>query len=129
MSRGSTFIRWVAQTIMPFPDQDYNKRDASLPSGCKDLADLIKREQALASQCDPEPPITRHILLPEKISIKYLAEIVERDLAVIIADLVRLRCYLGKNRSIDFEDAVRLLRKYGVAAEKQPDSAPEPPAK
>jgi hypothetical protein len=103
---------------MPFPNQDYSKRDSSLPSGCKDLADLIKREEALASQSEPEPPITRRILLPEKVSIKYLAEVVGRDLAVIIADLVKLRCYLGDNRSIDFDDAARLLRKYGVGADK-----------
>jgi len=101
---------------MPFPNQDYSKRDCQLPAGCKDLTDAIKHETASISPPPAEPPITRHVTLPEKVSVKFMAEISGQELSVIVDDLVRLRCFLGLNRSLDFEDAAKVLRKYGISA-------------
>jgi len=63
-----------------------------------------------------DPPIVGHVTLPEKVSIHYLAEVAGQELSTIVDDLVRLRCFLGLNRSLDFEDAAKLLRKYGISA-------------
>jgi hypothetical protein len=101
---------------MPFPNQDYSKRDCQLPAGCKDLADAIKHEAASVSPPPAEPPITRYVTLPEKVSVKFMADISGQELSTIVDDLVRLRCFLGLNRSLDFEDAAKLLRKYGISA-------------
>ena len=65
-----------------------------------------------------ETPITRHVTLPDKVAIGYLAEIIDQELRTIIDDLVRLRLFLGVNRSLDFDDAAKLLRKYGIEANR-----------
>jgi len=63
-----------------------------------------------------DPPIVGHVTLPEKVSIRYLAEVAGQELSTVIDDSVRLRCFLGLHRSLDFEDAAKLLRKYGISA-------------
>ena len=63
-----------------------------------------------------DPPVIGHVTLPEKVSIRYLAEITGQEFSTIVDDLVRLRCFPSLNRSLDFEDAARLLRKYRIAA-------------
>jgi hypothetical protein len=105
-------------TLMPFPNQDYNKRDYLLPAGCKDLADAIKCEGASVPLPAPEPPITRHVTLPEKVSVRFLAEISGQALDTIARVMSQLRIGVSVERSVDFEDAARILRRYGIAAEK-----------
>jgi hypothetical protein len=104
---------------MPFPNQNYSKRDCLLPDGCKDLVDAIKREEASVSPPVPDPPIVKYVTLPAKVSLGYLAEVTGQELATIIDELVHLRLFLGMHRSLDFEDAAKLLRKYGIGANRQ----------
>jgi hypothetical protein len=101
---------------MPLPHPNYSKRDYLLPEGCRDLVDAIKREERSASQPVPDPPIVKHVTLPAKVSLGYLVEVTEQDLATIIDELVCLRLFLGIYRSLDFKDAARFLRKYGISA-------------
>jgi len=96
---------------MPFPNPDYSKRDSLLPAGCKDLSDAIKHEQDSAMRPAPDPPITRQISLPEKVSVKYLAEITGASVRTITT-LVSI------HRSVDFEVAARILRKFGIEAKR-----------
>jgi len=102
--------------VMPFPNHDYGKRDGLLPSGCKDLADAIKIEEAFALPLSPEPPIIRKILLPEKVAVRYLAEVSGASLYTIIITLRELHVIIDVERSVDFNIAAKLLRKYGIAA-------------
>jgi hypothetical protein len=104
---------------MPFPNQDYNKRHYLLPGGCKDLADAIKLEQA-SLPAAPEPPITRRVSLPEKVSVRFLAETCGQSLYTIATVMWQLGIYVSVDRSVDFEDAARILRRYGIAAERTP---------
>jgi hypothetical protein len=103
---------------MPFPNQDYNKRHYLLPDGCKDLADAIKREQSSILPVAPEPPITRQVSLPEKVSVRFLAEISGQSLYTIATVMWQLGIYVSVDRSVDFEDAAKILRRYGIAAER-----------
>ena len=93
---------------MSFPNQDYSKRDSLLPAGCKDLSDAIKHEQDSAV---PDPPIIRQVSLPEKVSVKYLAEITG-------ASVRTMTTLVSIHRSVDFEVAARILRKYGIEAKR-----------
>ena len=103
---------------MPFSHQDHGKRDYLLPAGCKDLADALKHEEASRPQPIPEPPITRRVTLPEKVSVKFLAEISDQTLDAIAAVMRQLRIVVSVDRSVDFEDAVRILWRYGIAADR-----------
>ena len=103
---------------MPFPNQDYSKRDGLLPEGCKDLADAIKHEQASALPPVPPPPITRQVSLPEVVAVKYLAEVSGASLHTIVLDMQELREGTSVDRSVDFELAAKILRKYGIAAKR-----------
>ena len=66
----------------------------------------------------PDPPITREILLPEKVAVKYLAEASGQDLSTVVA-LMRERIFVRVDRSVDFEDAAKILRRYGIAANRE----------
>jgi hypothetical protein len=97
---------------MPFSNQDYNKRDCELPAGCKDLVDVIKHDEESALQ-PADPPITRQVFLPEKVSVKYLAEISGAGIFAI-----SMHASVGVNRSVAFEEAAKILRKYGIEAKR-----------
>jgi hypothetical protein len=101
---------------MPFPDQNYNKRDYLLPTGCKDLADALKREKEAATKPPEDPPISRYVSLPKKVSVKFVAEISGQSLITIRLLMHELRIYIEENRGLDFSDAARLLRRYGIGA-------------
>lgn len=103
---------------MPFPNQDYGKRDCKLPAGCKDLADVVKREQALISPRARQPRIKWHVGLPEMVAVKYVAELSGQDLDSIVAVMSELRIIVSVERSISFDDAARILRRYGIAAHR-----------
>jgi hypothetical protein len=103
---------------MPFPNQDYSKRGYELPAGCKDLAEAIKQERASTVPPMPLPPITRRITLPEIVSVRYLAEVSGKDINHILRVMSRLRILASVDRSISFDDAVRILRRYGIGADK-----------
>jgi hypothetical protein len=103
---------------MPFPNQDYSKRDYLLPAGCTDLTDAIKHEKASALPPVPDPPITRQVSLPEKVSVKYLAEVSGASLYTITILMQELHIVGEVSRSIDFEDAAKILLKYGIAAKR-----------
>src|ERR1035438_1732548 len=97
---------------MPFPNQDYSKRDYLLPPGCKDLADAIKLGAATVPPHVCYPPITKRVTLPGKVSVRFIAEVSGQDLQTINGVMHALRIAVDVNRSIDFDDAQRILRRY-----------------
>jgi hypothetical protein len=88
------------------------KRDCSLPPGCKDLID------AIMSQPEPVPvslpPVTRHVTLPDIVAVRYLAELLQMS----THEAEAVSGYAG-GRSIPFEQAQRILRRYGIWARKK----------
>jgi hypothetical protein len=96
------------------PIQDHNKRDCNLPAGCKDLADAIKHDEESALQ-PANPPITRQVFLPEKVSVKYLAEISGAGIFAI-----SMHASVSINRSVNFEEAAKIMLKYGIEAKREP---------
>ena len=69
----------------------------------------------------PDPPISKRVRLPETVTARYLAEITGQEFSRIVEELKRLRLYLGSTRSLGFEAAAKLLRKYGIGADRDDD--------
>ena len=78
----------------------------------------IPREVPSPAPTTPEPPIKGHVTLPEKVAVTYLAEVSGQTLETIAALMDELRIIVAIERSVDFADAARILRRYGIAAEK-----------
>lgn len=104
---------------MAFPLPDYSKRDYLLPEGCKDVTDLLKREAVAASAERQDPPITKRVTLPEIVSVRFLAQITGQQIEVIIRWMWALRICVDKHRSVSFEEAEKVLRKFGVGADRE----------
>jgi hypothetical protein len=66
----------------------------------------------------PDPPISRYVTLPERVSVAYLAELTGQDVPALFEELRRLRVYVCTHRGVVFEDAAKFLRKYGIWATK-----------
>jgi hypothetical protein len=67
----------------------------------------------------PEPPVTRHVKLPQKVAVRFLAETSGETLYSVAALMNQLRICISVDRSVDFEDAAKILRRYGIAAERE----------
>ena len=65
-----------------------------------------------------DPPIVRRVRLPETVTARYLAEITGQEFPKIVEELKRLRLFLEYDRSLSFEAAAQLLRKYGIGADR-----------
>ena len=101
---------------MTFPNQDYTKRDYLLPAGCKDLADAVRCEGESYFRSVPDPPITRRITLPEKVSVQFITKTSGQTIYVVAALMSRLRIFVSVQRSVDSDDAAKILRKFGIEA-------------
>jgi hypothetical protein len=101
---------------MPFPNQDYSKRDPSLPEGVKDLAASIKYEQASHLPAIPDPRVTRQVVLPDMVSVAYIVEVSRASAYAIDMVMREMRVRSDVGRSVEFEIAAKILRKYGVVA-------------
>lgn len=93
------------------PEPNDPKRDGSLPVGCKDLIDAIMSQPE--SVAVPLPPITREVTLPDIVAVRYLAELLQMS----TRDAAGVSGYFG-GRSVPFEKAQRILRRYGIWANK-----------
>jgi len=90
---------------------DDKKRDCSLPPGCKDLIDVIRSQTQAAP--NPLPPITQRVTLPQVVAVRYMAEL----LRLSKEEVSGLCGYFGE-RSVPFDQAQKILRKYGIWADK-----------
>lgn len=83
--------------------------------GGKDIAHIAHRPP---KQELPDPPITRRIRLPEIVSVRYLGEILAEATRTPFSTMIsQLDLGVSLDRSISFQDAARVLRKYGIDAE------------
>jgi len=64
------------------------------------------------------PPIWKRVALPEKVSVKYLAEISGDSLGEFLEEMHKFRILIDANRAVDFADAEKILRAYGIAADR-----------
>jgi hypothetical protein len=80
-------------------------------AGCKDLIDVIRSQPQAAPT--PLPPITQRITLPEVVAVRYLAELLQLSKE----DVSALCGYFGE-RSVPFDQAQKILRQYGIWADK-----------
>jgi hypothetical protein len=96
---------------MSDPESNKEKRDCSLPPGCKDLIDVIRSQPVPVPVS--LPPITRRVALPDMVAVRYLAEL----LRLSTREVAAITGYFG-GRSVPFEQAQRILRKYGIWADR-----------
>jgi hypothetical protein len=86
--------------------------------GGKDIAHIAYRQRKREL---PDPPITKRIRLPETVSVRYLAEVLAlatmTPFWTMVSHLNRHHLKVSLNRSISFQDAARVLRHYGIAAQ------------
>jgi len=87
-------------------------------TGLQRLADAIKLDAASVPRSVRYPPVTKRVTLPEKVSVRFSAEFSGQGLLTIIRVLHELGIAVDVNRSVDFEDAQRILRRYGIGAER-----------
>jgi hypothetical protein len=90
-------------------DSDGGERHYDAPVWRKPLPE-VKRLDA---------PARCHIGLPDKVAVKYLADVSGLTLRTIVEDMERLRIFVSVDRSVDFDDAARVLLKYGIKAHRQ----------
>lgn len=103
---------------------DYSKRDYLLPPGCKDLIDVLKLNQSTQPLWQPVqrrrrktvPPITKHVTLPDTVSVKQLIEVAGKKPFCIIADLMDLGLFVNIDGTVTFDIAARVLRWHGIMA-------------
>src|SRR6266496_173178 len=113
---------------------DPSNCDYVLPPECKGLIDALRCQQKEGPSAPyppvtrhvrlpekegpsaPYPPVTRHVRLPEKVSVLFLAEASGQDLHAIMEVMTELRIIVSVNRSVDFADAQKILRRYGIWA-------------
>jgi hypothetical protein len=102
---------------MPTSENNEN-RDGSLPEGCRELYDVVKRESTEVTPSVPEPKLTGLVFLPEKVSVRYLMEKTGASDYTMTLLMRELNIAGEISRSIEFEDAARILRTYGILAKK-----------
>ena len=106
---------------------DYSKRDYLLPPGCKDLIDVLRLHQstpplwqpAQRPRRKPNPPINRHVTVPDPVSVKELIELAGKKPYCVIADLMQLGLFVNIDESVSFDIAARVLHWYGIAADPE----------
>ena len=81
------------------------------PPGCKDLIDVIRTQQHAAPT--RLPPIIQRVTLPEVVAVRYMAELLQ-----LSKDEVSALCGYFGERSVPFDQAQKILRKYGIWADK-----------
>ena len=82
-----------------------------MPLGCKDLNDATRLKPA--KFIAPPPPITLRVTLPETVSVWYLAELLK-----LSVENVQALSGFPAPRSISFEQAQKILRNYGIGADR-----------
>src|SRR5678816_1692923 len=100
--------------------QDNAERGYLLPPGCKDLLDAIKHEEATRPEPVLYPPITRKVTLPNVVAVRFLVEVSGQEPEVVTGLMNKLHIFVDVNRSVDFGSAQRVLRHFGVWAERGP---------
>jgi len=103
---------------METSNEDNRERGYLLPPGCKDLLDVIKLPKAPEPGSAPYPPITRKITLPNVVAVRFLVETSGQDVETIVALMHKLRIIVDVNRSVDFGTAQKILRHFGIWAER-----------
>ena len=98
--------------------QDNDERGYLLPLGCKDLLDAIKHEEANKSEPASYPPITRKVMLPNVVAVRFLAEVSGQEPETVTALMNTLHILVDVNRSVDFAAAQKVLRYFGIWAER-----------
>src|SRR6185436_3900500 len=96
---------------------DKSERSPLLPKGCKDLIDVIRQQQPQSSPESQVPEIHAWVFLPERVTLRYLALVSEKDVLFIWMQLNQLGIPFSIERGVDFDGARQLLLLYGIQAE------------
>jgi|SRR5882672_3142157 len=80
---------------------------------------LKKKSAKIASaEAFAQPGFFLEVMLPEKVTVDYLASLLGRKPFQIIANLMELGLFVTAQQEVAFEMAAKVLRKYGLMAKK-----------
>lgn len=113
-------------------ENEYMKRGYLLPTGCKDLIDVLNlqaRQDAQPAHAEnqslpplvfksPLPPLLSEVVLEEQMSVRNLATALKQKPYRILADLMEFGVFAGMSQLISFEIIAKVARKYGYKAVK-----------
>jgi hypothetical protein len=106
---------------------DYGKRDYLLPSGCKDLIDVLKlsAHQARPKPWRPKPltfppgaALTGEMIIPARATVLHLAMLLKKKPVRIVFDLLEMEIYAPITHELDFDTMAAIAQKYGYIARK-----------
>jgi len=96
---------------MALPNPNESERERG-DAGKSQSAEREKRE------APHQPAIWKRVVLPREVSVKYLAEVSGDTLGEFLEEMRKLRILIDASRAVDFDDAAKILREYGIAADR-----------
>jgi|SRR4051812_23847057 len=70
----------------------------------------------------PDPGFFLEVQLGATVSVQFLASVVGRQPVQVISDLMDLGVFVGADAQISFDEAAKVLRKYGLTARQRKSS-------
>ena|ERR1044071_1566506 len=67
----------------------------------------------------PDPGFFLEVVLGETVNIQYLASVLGRQPGQIVGDLMDLGVFVTANAQVNFDEAAKVLQKYGLSARKR----------
>jgi len=68
----------------------------------------------------PAPPITKKVTLPGVVAVRFLIDVSGQEPETVTGLMNNLHILVDINRSIDFAAAQKILRQFGILAEREP---------
>ena len=108
------------------------KRGYLLPSGCKDLIDVLNLKLQPQPEflpilqipktpgTDPLPvlPIVGNLIVTEHMTVRELAEALKQKPFKVIADLMELGAFANVDQEVSFKVIAKVAQKYGYIAKR-----------
>jgi hypothetical protein len=67
----------------------------------------------------PDPGFFLEVQLGERVTVQFLVSVLGRKPVQILSDLMDLGVFVSEDATINFEDAAKVLRKYGLKARQR----------
>lgn len=104
-------------------ENEFMKRGYLLPSGCKDLIDVLKsnRQPTLFGGTDPcsKKIIFGEVTVPPQMTVNELAQALNQKPFIIIADLIKIGVLVNGSQQLNFDLISRIAQKYGFVAKRR----------
>jgi|ERR1041385_5267828 hypothetical protein len=90
-------------------------------TGAESFSKVWKFNEKKLKPAFAHPGFFLEVTLAAKVTVTYLASLLGRTPFQVAADLMELGVFATTHEQISFDDAARLLRKYGLSAKRRRD--------